>query len=307
VSAIDALGSRPRTAAVLGAFAIAFSGIFYVWSGVSPATGVFFRCLLGLPILVLFAAGETRARGPMSRRTIAMSAIAGLFFAVDLVTFHYAIDVIGAGLGTVMGNLQVVIVALVAWALYGERPRREVLVALPIMLIGVVLISGIVGTGAYGANPELGVAIGLVTATAYSGYLLVIRRASPDHRAAGPVAIATAVTGLCAGLFGAAIGDLDLAPGMPAIAYLLALGVLSQSIGYVAIQSSLPRLPAVITSVLLLVQPVTTVILGAILLGEDPSGWQLVGVVLVMGGIALATGALARIRSAAAGRVVPAG
>jgi drug/metabolite transporter (DMT)-like permease len=303
VSPLETIAARPRLAAVLGALAIAFSGIFYRWSGVSPATGVFFRCLYGLPILVIAAAAEWRGRGPMSRRAIALSALAGVFFTVDLVTFHYAVDVIGAGLGTVMGNLQVVIVALAAWLLLGERPRREVLVALPVMLGGVVLISGVVGSGAYGADPRLGVAIGLVTATAYAGYLLVMRQASPDHRPVGPVVIATAVTGLIAGVFGAAIGDLDLVPSLPAHAYLLALGVLSQSVGYVAIQASLPKLPAVITSVLLLVQPVTTVLLGALLLAEAPSGWQLVGVALVIGGIALATGALRRIRGTVRPRV----
>ena len=199
----------------------------------------------------------------MSRRAIGLSTVAGVFFAADLITFHYAVDVIGAGLGTVMGNLQVVIVAVAAWLLFGERPRAEVVVAIPIMLVGVVLISGIVGSGAYGRDPRLGVAIGLVTAAAYAGYLLIIRRASPDRRPAGPVAIATAVTGAGALLFGLAAGDIDLVPSLPSHAYLLALGVLSQSVGYLAIQSSLPRLPAVITSVLLLVQPVTTVVLGA--------------------------------------------
>ena len=225
---------------------------------------------------------------------------------MDLITFHYAVDLIGAGLGTVMGNLQVLIVGLAAWALFGERLKREVVVALPIMLAGVVLISGIVGSGAYGSNPQLGVLIGLVTAAAYSGYLLVIRRASPDHRPAGPVAIATAVTGLVAGLFGAAVGDLDLAPGPSALAYLLALGILAQSVGYLFIQVSLPRLPAVITSVLLLVQPVATMILGAILLAELPSPWQLAGVGLVLGGMALATGAPGRIRAAMAARAAAA-
>lgn len=299
--------ARPRTAAVLGALAIAFSGIIYRWSDVSPATGVFFRSLYGLPILLLVAAAEWRALGPMSRRTIWLSVLAGVFFALDLLTFHYAIDLIGAGLGTVMGNLQVLIVGLAAWALFGERLRREVVVALPVMLMGVVLISGVVGSGAYGSNPQSGVLIGLVTAASYSGYLLVIRRASPDRRPAGPVAIATAVTGLLAGLFGAAIGDLDVVPSLPAHVYLLALGVLSQSVGYLFIQASLPRLPAVITSVLLLVQPVTTVALGAILLAEAPSPWQLAGVGLVLGAIALATGALRRIQESIGARPAPAG
>lgn len=258
---------------------------------------------------MLVARGEVATRGPMSRRAIATSALAGVFFTGDLITFHVVVDLMGAGLATVMGNLQVVIVALAAWLLLGERPRRAVFLAIPVMLAGVVLISGVVGAQAYGADPRAGVAIGLVTALSYAGYLLVIRRASPDHRPAGPVAIATAVTGILAGLFGAAVGNLDLTPGWPALGFLIAYGVVSQSIGYVAIQAALPRLPAVISSVLLLVQPVATLVLGVLLLGEDPSGEQLLGVLLVVGGIALATGALARIARAAGqgGRVAPAG
>lgn len=275
----------------------------------SPATGVVFRCLFGLPLLVLVAWGEHRTRGPMSRRTVGLSVLAGAFFAVDLVTFHLVVDLMGAGLATVMGNLQVVIVALAAWLLLGERPRREVFVAIPVMLAGVVLISGVLGTGAFGADPRAGVPIGLVTAAAYSGYLLVIRRASPDHRPAGPVAIATAVTGVLAGLFGLVagglglgVGGVDFTPSLRELAPLVGYGVISQSVGYLAIQAALPRLPAVISSALLLVQPVATLVLGVVLLGEDPSGTQLLGVVLVVGGIALATGAARRIAGSASAR-----
>lgn len=301
VSALDRATTHPRTAAVAGALAIAFSGIFYLWADVSPATGVFFRSLYGLPILLLVAAGERRSLGPMSRRTLGLSAVAGVFFTVDLLTFHYAVDLMGAGLATVMGNLQVVFVALIAWLAFGERPRREVVVAIPVMLVGVVLISGIVGAGAYGHDPQAGVAIGLVTALSYAGYLLVIRWASPDRRPAGPVAVATAVTGMGAAVFGIATGTIDFVPYLPAHAYLLALGILSQSVGYLLIQASLPRLPSVISSVLLLVQPVATMLLGALLLRELPSSAQLWGVVLVVGGIALATGMLRRVRMALSG------
>jgi drug/metabolite transporter (DMT)-like permease len=302
---LDTAASRPRLAAIMGAVAIAFSGILYRWSGVSPATGVFFRCLYGLPILLLVASVEWRKLGRIPRRTVSLSVLAGLFFTVDLLTFHYAVNWIGAGLATLMGNLQVLIVGLAAWALFGERLQREVVVALPIMLTGVVLISGVVGSGAYGANPPFGVAIGLATAAAYSGYLLVIRRASPDHRPAGPVAIATAVTAVGAGLFGAAVGDLNLQPSLPAHGYLMALGVLSQSVGYLLIQASLPKLPAVVTSVLLLIQPVTTVVFGATLLDEIPSLSQMAGVALVLSGMALASGLLTRIRAAAVPRPAP--
>ena len=166
----------------------------------------------------------------MPRRTVGLSLLAGALFAVDLDSWHHAIAYVGAGLATVLGNLQVVIVALAAWVLLGERPRTPVLAAIPVMLLGVVLISGVVGTGAYGADPPLGVAIGIVTAFAYSGYLLVMRRASPELRPAGPVAIATFSTAVCAIVVGTLAGTLDPVPSWPSHGFLIVLGVTSQSI-----------------------------------------------------------------------------
>jgi drug/metabolite transporter (DMT)-like permease len=263
---------------------------------VSPATGVVFRCLYGLPLLLIAAWFERRAMGAMTRRAVALSAIAGLFFAADLLSFHYVVDLAGAGIATIMGNLSVIVVAIAAWLVWGEKPRREVLIALPIMLVGIVLITGVVGGEAYGENAPLGVAIGCITAFAYAGYLLVIRRASPDARPAGPVTVATITCGLAAALFGLVVGDLELAPTMPAHAYLLAYGISSQSIGYLFIQVSLPRLPAVLTSAILLAQPVMTVLLAIILLGESPSPAQVAGILMVVVGLGVASGIAGRVR-----------
>jgi drug/metabolite transporter (DMT)-like permease len=307
VNPLRAVAGHPRFAALAGALCITFSGIFYRWSEVSPSTGVVFRCLYGLPLLALAAWVERRDLGPMSPRAVRLSAFAGVFFAADLLTFHYVVDNIGAGLATMMGNLQVVIVALAAWVLWGERPQRNVVVALPIMLFGVVLISGLIGGDAYGSNAPLGVAVGLITAASYAGYLLVIRRATPDRRAAGPVTVATAVCALVAAVFGTIVGDFDPVPSLPSHAYLLALGVTSQSIGYILIQISLPRLPAVLTSAILLIQPVMTVLFAALLLGEAPSPGQITGVVLVVVGLALATGAVGRVRDDLRETFAPAG
>ena len=145
-------------AALIGATCISFSGIFYLFAAVSPSTGTFYRAVFGLPILVLVALGERRRHGPLPREAIWLAALAGIFFTGDLMFWHHAIEAVGAGLGTVLGNLQVIIVGFVAWLLLGERPSRATLLALPVVLFGVVLISGVVGEGAYGAAPQLGVA-----------------------------------------------------------------------------------------------------------------------------------------------------
>ena len=279
---------------------IAFSGIFYRFAEVSPSTATVFRCLYGLPILALVGWYEHRRFGPLPSRAVWLAVVAGVFFAGDLLSWHHAVDAVGAGLATVLGNLQVIVVGIVAWLLFKERPPRSVLLAVPIVLVGVVLISGVVGSGAYGVNPPLGVTLGLFTAVAYAGYLLIIRRGSNDlRRPAGPVAISTASTALVAIVVGAFLGELDPIPAWPSHGWLLLLGITSQSIGYLIISISLPRLPAALVSIILLAQPVATVILARILLAEEPSAAQLAGVALVVGGIAVATVPVGRLRARA--------
>jgi drug/metabolite transporter (DMT)-like permease len=295
--ALDWFARRPRLAALLGAACISFSGIFYRFAEVSPSTGTVYRALFGLPLLALVGYAEHRRFGGLPATTIRLAAIAGVFFAGDVLFWHHTIEAVGVALATVLGNLQVIVVGIVAWLLLGERPSRSTLLALPVVLAGVVLISGAVGADAYGADPALGVVLGIVTALCYAGYLLVIRRGLRDpRRPAGPVAVATLFTALSASLVGVVGGDLDPTPPLASLGWLAVLGVTSQSAGYLLISISLPRLPAVVTSIILLAQPVMTVILSVALLGEAPSVTQLFGVVLVIGGIAAATMPVARIR-----------
>jgi drug/metabolite transporter (DMT)-like permease len=307
LDALDWFAQRPRLAALLGAGCISFSGIFYRYAEVSPSTGAVYRALFGLPLLALVGLAERRRYGGLPTATVRLAAIAGLFFAGDLLLWHHAIEAVGAGLATVLGNLQVIVVGIVAWLLLGERPSRSTVLAVPVVLVGVVLISGVIGGDAYGADPALGVVLGFGTALCYAGYLLVIRRGLRDpRRPAGPVAVATFFVALAASLVGVAGGDLDPAPPLESLGWLAILGVTSQSAGYLLISISLPRLPAVITSIILLAQPVMTVVLSVILLGEAPSVTQLLGVAFVIGGIAAATVPIARIRDGlAAARMGP--
>jgi drug/metabolite transporter (DMT)-like permease len=273
-----------------GATCIAFSAILVRLADVPPSTAAFYRCTYALLPLALLAWWERRRFGPLARRALWLSLIAGIFFMADLVFWHHAIAAVGAGLATVLGNVQVVIVPLAAWALLGEKPAGRTIAAVPVVLSGVVLISGVVGAGAYGSNPALGVVYGLLTAVTYGGFLLVLRAGSTDlRRPAGPLFYATLSAAVVTLPVGAALDELELRPTWPEHGWLVLLALTSQVVGWLLIAAALPRLPAALTSVTLTLQPALSVIFAVILLDEAPSSVQYAGVAVIIAGVVLAT------------------
>jgi drug/metabolite transporter (DMT)-like permease len=290
------LSRRPGAVAVAGALTIAFSAILVKLADVEPATAAIFRCFYALPALGLLAWMEDRRYGARPLRARRLAIPAGIFFAADLIFWHHAIGDVGAGLATVLGNLQVIVVPFAAWLVLGERVQPRLLAALPLVCSGVVLISGVLETGAYGEHPMRGVLFGFLTGLSYAGFLLVLRQAGADlRRPAGPLFDATAVATVAAVIAGFAIGEADLVPTWPAHGWLIVLALTSQVLGWLLITVSLPRLPAALTSVTLTIQPVGSVLLGVIILGEHPSALQLAGVGCILAGLL----AIARRRSPA--------
>jgi drug/metabolite transporter (DMT)-like permease len=287
---MERMGRRPVLVALLGAFCIAFSGPIVRLADVTPSVAAIGRCLLAVPLLLLLSRREDRRLGPLPRRTRQLAAIAGVFFAVDLVLWHHAIDAVGAGLATVLGNLQVLFVAALAWWLLHERPSSRLLAAVPVLLLGVVLVSGVIGGEAYGEDPALGVLFGLGTSLAYAGFILLLRSGSGDlRRRSGPLLHATASAAVVAAAIGLLLGELDPTPPAASLGWLAVLAVSSQLVGWLLITSSLPRLPAAVTSVILLAQPVGAMAVSGLLLGEAPSPVQYAGAALILGGVTVAT------------------
>jgi drug/metabolite transporter (DMT)-like permease len=264
---------------------ISSSGVLVELAASGAATTAFFRCALALPLLVPLSLRERRRLGPRARRARAAAVLAGLFFAVDLVLWTHAINEVGAGIATVLGNLQVVFVAAAAWALFAERPARRFVLALPVVFGGVVLVSGLAGRPSFGGHPVAGIVFGVGTSLAYAAFLMILRGASGTPHVAGQLTDATASAAAGSLVLGAAFGSLDLAPPFRSLGWLLLLAVASQTVGWLLITSSLPRLPRAVSSLMLLLQPVAALGLAALVLAERPTAAQLLGAALICGGV----------------------
>src|SRR3990172_150556 len=133
-----------RLLAVLGILGISFSAVFVRLAEVSPATAAFFRAAYALPPLFLLWA-MTRGGDHRSAPMRWMAAGSGLFLALDLTVWHRSVELIGAGLATVLANTQIVFVGLIAWAVHRERPTGLAFATIPVVFGGVALISGLGG------------------------------------------------------------------------------------------------------------------------------------------------------------------
>jgi drug/metabolite transporter (DMT)-like permease len=288
---------QPLAAALTGASCIASSAVLMRLAGSSASATALLRCAFALPALGgLVWWCRRRGTPPMPRRDRWRARLAGGFLAGDLVVWSHSISAVGAGLATVLGNLQVLFVAALAWYVLGERPKRSLLLALPVMLAGVAFVAGLAGSGSYGAHPALGAVLGVGVSLLYASYILLLRRAIPPaHRPGGglgvvaqPLYEATLGAAATSLLLMLALRDFGLGHVWPALGWLALLALTSQVVGWLLITVSMPLVPAALVSALLLVQPAGAVALGAVILGERPSVLQLAGVALILLGVLIA-------------------
>ena len=158
-------------AALAGALVISFSAIFFALSGADPITGIFFRAAYALPaVFALWFARRRRDRRSPRKRLIAFGA--GVALGLDIAMWHSSINYIGTGLATLLVGSQAIFVAVFAWLFLGEIPSKRVMATVPLVLIGVGLVSGVGQKGAFGANPLRGAALALLAAVFYAVFIL---------------------------------------------------------------------------------------------------------------------------------------
>ncbi len=281
------LASRIRLTTGTGVSATSFTAIFVRLAGTAPVTATFYRAVYAAPVLaMLWWRVRHRDSRPISSRALAFAS--GGLVAMDLAFWHTAIDRIGAGLATVLVNTQVIFVALLAWLVYKERPSKTAFVLVPLILSGVVLLSGLGREDAYGDDPWAGVAFGLLAGVFYSLFILTLRASNRDHLAptTGPMLDSTIGMGVGALILGAIPGvqfPLELSIGTHG--WLLIMSLVGQVVGWSLINMALPRLAALETSVVMLAQPMLTILWAVLIFNEDLSLVQWLGVSIVLGGL----------------------
>jgi len=268
---------------VIGAVMISFSGVWVKVSHVTPTVSAFYRVFFG-GIILLSAALFRREMIWHGGRQLLLSLTCGLLFAVDLVFYHYSVIYVGPGLGTILPNFQVFILAITGIFFFGEKVRLLFLISIPLAVIGLFLIVGI-DWGQLDRLNKIGVYFGLGAAVCYAAFLLSLRKLQSDQAGLSFFYVLTVVS-LSASIFlGLDIfrnGDTFNIPDLQSFFALMALGLFSQTIGWMLIANALPAILASVSGFILLLQPALAFVWDVLIFQRPTSLTNWAGVFIVL-------------------------
>ncbi len=270
-----------------GGCAIAVGPILVRISDTGPVASAFWRVALAVPLLwawVYHARSREGESAPIARGPLVA---AGLFFALDLGVWHWSIVYTSVANATLLANLAPIFVTLAAWLAWRRSVTRVFLAGMVLAIVGMFVLVG--PNFAAGGTRLAGDALGALTAVFYAGYMLAIKSARDAHAStARLMAWSTTITAIA--LLPVALASPQ--PFLPAGPWgwlvLLGLAVVSQVVGQGLIAYAFAHLPASLSSVSLLIQPVMATLFAWLAFHESVGAAQLAGGAVVLAGIWLA-------------------
>ncbi|TKB09961.1 DMT family transporter [Desulforhopalus sp. IMCC35007] len=261
----------PIFCVLCGAFLISFSGIFVKFAHVSPTASGFYRTFFGAVFLLAATLLQREYHRPALGQ-LGLVIFCGLTFALDLFFWHESIMYIGPGLATLIGNFQVFLLAGVGIIFLGEKSKLRFIISIPLAVAGLYLIIG-TNWSTLDTNYQTGILFALFTACFYTVFLLSLRKVQAA-RGTSFFFLLLLVSIFTAIFLGAKMlysGDSFTIPDSQSLLALLGLGLFSQTIGWALIATAMPKIPASLTGLTLLLQP-TLAFIWDVLIFDRPTG-----------------------------------
>jgi drug/metabolite transporter (DMT)-like permease len=271
--------------------AIAFSGKAILAKlmyrhGVDAVQVLFWRMLLALPLFLALAWWAGRGKPAFTRRD--WGVVIGLgfcgYYLASLLDF-LGLQYITASLERLILYLNPTLVLALSVLLLGARVSARQLVSIALSYAGVLLVFG-QELRFEGANVALGSALVFASAVSYAVYLVasgeVVKRLGALRLTGAATSVACVFA--IAQLFVLRPASAAIVPE-PVIWLSLANAVFTTFAPVVMVMMAIERIGAPLAAQCGMVGPMSTIVLGVVLLGEPLTGWVVVGTALVLAGV----------------------
>ncbi len=259
-------------------------GLFRRFIPLPSAPLAFFRALGGVIFLLLWMLIRKSRISIMSIRKNALPLLlSGSFIGLNWVLLFEAYRYTSVAVATLCYYMAPMIVMLLSPLLLGERLTKKKLICLILSLVGMAMVSGVFSPSE--GSSLTGVALGLAAAVFYASVILTNKRisgiASMDRTVAqlGVAALIVLPYALLTGEMTALSMDAN------ALLMLLIVMIVHTGAAYALYFSSMDRLPAQTTALMSYIDPVSAILLSALVLKEAMNPVSVIGTVLVLGAV----------------------
>ncbi len=277
--------------ALASAGAIAFSGKAIIVKlayrhGVDAVTLIAYRMLFALPLFVALAAWAGRGKPALTRRD-ALSILGLGFTGYYLASFldFAGLAYVSASFERLILYLNPTLVLAMGVVFFGRRASRRQLVALAVSYCGVLLVFG-QEVSAVGPHVALGAALVFGSAVSYAVYLLFsgeeVKRLGA-LRLTGWATSVACVLCIVQFLVLRPLGALAVGPEVMWLSVLNA--TLCTFAPVLMVMMAIERIGATATAQTGMIGPLSTILMGVVVLGEPFTAWVAAGTVLVLTGI----------------------
>ena len=285
----------PFAALLVGNAALALGPYFVRLADSGPVAAGFWRLVLALPVLFLFANREPVPEAPVTRKLLLAIAAGGVFFALDLSSWHVGIGFTRLGNAALFGNSGSLILMVWGFVAWQRWPQSREWLAILAALGGAAILLG--RSFEVSTRTLVGDLFCLLAGLLYAGYLLILqdaRKILPSWRLLGwSSAASVPLLLLIAFLHGEPVWPHDWWP-------LVGLAVSSQLIGQGMLVYSLRHFSPLAIGLALLTQPAIASLAGWLAFGERLGAIDVVGMALLAAALVLARVARASTEPAAA-------
>lgn len=275
---------------LIAAVIISTSSVWVKVSQVAPSVSGFYRMFIG-GILLLSICLIKKWDLWRGWKYFSWLFLGAFFFSLDLYFWHRSIFYIGPGLATVLGNFQVFFMTLAGYLFFKEKISLGFIGGLVITVVGLFFLVGFHWSD-LSSQYQTGVVYALLTAVAYTGFMLSLRHVQSNKQGLSAYANLGILSLICASIMfiELSISGLNISiPSSQSFVSLLILGVFCQVIGWVLITQSMPNLPASIVGIVLLLQPALSMLWDVLFFARPMTRFDMLGLTMVLCGVYLAS------------------
>tara|TARA_B100001778_G_scaffold9091_2_gene7328 strand:+ start:2301 stop:3170 length:870 start_codon:yes stop_codon:yes gene_type:complete len=273
---------------IIGAIAIAFSPIFVRFSDVDPIMTAFYRIFISLPFFLFFSSFNIieKVKFPEFNNSYVIFLVSGIFFALDLICWHWSIKLTTVSKATFLSNLAPIVVIIFSLIFLKERFSKFFYLAVLLSMVGMLMLLG--ESFKFNKSQFIGDLLGVLTAVWYGSYIVTISQLRKKYNSTSIMFLSGIVTAIIL-LIVSILFEQSLIPqSLFTITIIFLLGFICQFMGQSFITYSLAYLSASLSSLCLLIQPIAATVLAYFFFQEKLTTIQFFGSALILIGIYIA-------------------